>query len=134
MALPALLVGLIPGALKLIGGGIKTIFGYKEKKLDLAVLKETNDANLQIEWWNYLKSQSSMLINQVIRPITMAYFIGDAIYQRIVYDTYNLIVVIPKMNFGGMSVGPIYNGHILVFIVFFMFPLRFLEKILMRKE
>ena len=134
MALPALLLGLIPSVVKLIGGGIKGLFGYKEKKIDLAVLKETNDASLQLAWWDYLKSQKSTLINQVIRPLTMLYFIGDYAYQQIAHNTYEMIIIIPQMNVGDLVMGPIYNGHILLFVVFFMFPLRFLEKVLMKKD
>lgn len=134
MAFPALIAAAIPAAIKVIGGGVKALFGYKEKKVDLQVLKETNDASLQIAWWNYLKTQTSMMINQVIRPLTMLYFIGDYAYQRIWYGAYDLIVIIPQMNIGDMIIGPIYNGHILFFVVCFMFPLRFLEKILMKKD
>ena len=134
MALPALLLGLIPSVVKLIGGGIKGLFGYKEKKLDLAVLKETNDASLQLAWWDYLKSQKSTLVNQVIRPLTMLYFIGDYAYQRIAHNAYEMIIIIPQMNVGDLVIGPIYNGHILLFVIFFMFPLRFLEKVLMKKD
>lgn len=125
--------GLAKSALDLLGGGIKSFFGYREKKIDLEIMDKTSDKELQIAWWDYLKDQKSMLINQVIRPLTISYFIGEYAYYKVFYGTYKIVEVIPAFSIGDTNIGPIYNGHILFFCIVFLFPLRTLEKWL-RKE
>lgn len=119
----------IAGAL---GSGVKAIFGYKEKKVDLSIIKETKDANLQMAWWQFLIAQDSPL-NKILRPLTASYFIGDFIYQKIFHGTYHIVTIVPQIDIGGWIIGPITNGVILTFILLVMFPLRGIEKILLRK-
>lgn len=134
MAFPALLAGLIPTAIKGVVGIVKGFFGVKEKKLDLEVMKETNDRDLQIAWWEYLKNSSSTVVNQVIRPLTMLYFIGDFAYQRYITGTYKIVQIVPQFEIGDVNIGPITNGLILAFIILFLFPLRGIEKMILRKN
>lgn len=122
---------------KLLGGifgGIKSLFNFKEKKLDLSIFKETTNAKLQIAWWDYLKSAQSSVVNQVIRPATMALVLGDLFYQLWFTGGYKIIVIVPAMTLGGYTFGPITNGVMVCFVLFFLFPLRSIEKILMRKD
>jgi len=118
----------------MIGGSVKAIFGYKERKVDLSVVKETNDKDLQIAWWNYLQSQSDIIINRIIRPLTMCYFIGDFVWQRVMTGTYTLTTIIPYLKLGHWEIGPITNGAILAFIIVFLFPMRSIEKMFMRSS
>lgn len=122
----------LKAAFDVIGGGIKAIFGYKEKKVDLSIIKETQDADLQKAWWSFLIAQDSPL-NKIIRPLTASYFIGDFVYQQIFKGTYKIITIVPQIDIGGWNIGPITNGVILTFILLVMFPLRGVEKILLRK-
>jgi len=128
-----MIASLIGMGVKALGGAVMSFFGYKSKKVDLSIVKETNDKDLQIAWWDYLKSQSDVVINRVIRPITMVYFIGDFIWQRLIHGTYKLVVIVPQVSIGDFVIGPITNGTILVFIIFFMFPLRSAEHFFSRK-
>jgi hypothetical protein len=122
----------LKAGMDMIGGAIKGIFGYKEKKVDLEIHKETKDAKLQMAWWEFLKSQDSPL-NKIIRPLTASFFIGDFIYQQVFKGGYKIITIVPQIDIGGWNIGPITNGVILTFILLVMFPLRGVEKILLRK-
>lgn len=132
MALPAIGLG-ITAIAKLFGEGVKAFFGYKQQKAINETIEQSNDKDMQLAWWQFLVAQDSPL-NKILRPLTATYFIGDFIYQRAFTGTYEVITIVPHFTLGGWDVGPITNGLILTFVILVMFPLRGIEKMVLRKN
>jgi hypothetical protein len=132
MALPAILGG-ITGIVKVLGEGVKAFFGYKQQKAINETIEQSNDKEMQLAWWQFLVSQDSPL-NKILRPLTAAYFIGDFIYQRAFTGTYEIITIVPHFKLAGWEIGPISNGLVLTFVILVMFPLRGIEKMVLRKS